>query len=232
MFDIIALDADDTLWHNEPLYTKTQEKFCQLLKPYHDLEWIQKRLNETEIRNLEIFGYGVKGFILSMIETAIELSEGRISGREIQEIINLGRQMLQAPIELIEHVKETIPRLSRLYPLMLITKGDLFDQETKIARSGLADCFKHVEIVSEKTTEVYRAILKKYRFDPKRFLMVGNSLKSDILPVLAIGGQAVFIKYPTTWAHEAVDETEVRRAGYFEIDHIGEIFELLENLQN
>jgi putative hydrolase of the HAD superfamily len=231
MFDIIALDADDTLWHNEPLYTQTQEKFCQLLKPYHDLEWIQKRLNETEIRNLEFFGYGVKGFILSMIETAIELSEGRISGREIQEIINLGRQMLRAPIELLDHVKETIPRLSRLYPLMLITKGDLFDQETKIARSALADYFKRVEIVSEKTADVYRAILEKYGYDPKRFLMVGNSLKSDILPVLAIGGQAVFIKYPTTWAHEAVDEEETRNANYFEIDHIGKIFEFLGDLQ-
>ncbi len=229
-FDIIAFDADDTLWHNEPLYNRTEEKFCELLKAYHSPEWIQRRLYETQIRNLEIFGYGIKGFTLSMIETAIELSESRVTGAEIQRIINFSREMLTAPIQLLENVEATIARLAQMYPLMLITKGDLFDQESKIARSGLADFFKHIEIVSDKTDAVYQQILEKHRIRPQRFLMIGNSLKSDILPVLAIGGQAVFIQYQTTWAHEAVDPQLLANAKYFSIAQIDGVLELLEKL--
>lgn len=230
MFDIIAFDADDTLWHNEPLYNRTEEKFCELLKSYHSSEWIQQRLYETQIRNLKLFGYGIKGFTLSMIETAIELTEGRITGSEIQHIINFSREMLTAPIQLFDNVEETISRLSQSYPLMLITKGDLFDQESKIARSGLADYFKYIEIVSDKNEAVYKTLLEKHNLSPQRFLMIGNSLKSDILPVLNLGGQAVFIQYETTWAHEAVDPQTLLNAKFFEISHIGDIFELLEKL--
>jgi putative hydrolase of the HAD superfamily len=227
-FDVIAFDADDTLWHNESLFTITQAKFKQLLAAYHSDEWIETKLNETERRNIEHFGYGIKGFTLSMIETAIELTEGRISGAEIQEIIGYARAMLEAPVELLDGVGQTISRLASDYQLMLITKGDLFDQESKIARSGLGDYFSRVEIVSEKNASVYRAIIAKHRFDPPRFLMVGNSIKSDILPVIAAGGRAVYVPYHMTWVHEQV--TDYDRASFLEIAHIGLLPGLLEEM--
>jgi putative hydrolase of the HAD superfamily len=218
--DLIAFDADDTLWHNEHLYLTTHDKFKQLLRQYHNEEWIDQRLNETEIRNLQHFGYGIKGFTLSMIETAIELSEGRISVNEIQTIIGFGKEMLQAPVELLDGVAETIPKLAAIYELMLITKGDLFDQETKIARSGLGDYFSRIEVVSEKDIDTYKRIIAKHGIAPQRFLMVGNSLKSDILPVIAMGGRAVFIPYKTTWIHERVAEEELGGKQYIELQHI------------
>jgi putative hydrolase of the HAD superfamily len=217
--DVVAFDADDTLWHNESLFTVTQAKFKRLLAAYHGDEWIEAKLNETERRNIEHFGYGVKGFTLSMIETAIELTEGRVTGAEIQEIIGYARAMLRAPVELLDGVAQTVSRLAGEYQLMLITKGDLFDQESKIARSGLGDYFSHVEIVSEKNASVYRAIIAKYRLDPRRFLMVGNSIKSDILPVIEAGARAVYVPYQVTWVHERV--TDYDRASFVEIAHIG-----------
>ncbi|MEN3332410.1 MAG: putative hydrolase of the superfamily [Blastocatellia bacterium] len=226
--DVIAFDADDTLWHNESLYTVTQAKFKQLLAGYHSDEWIEAKLNETEMRNIEHFGYGIKGFTLSMIETAIELTEGRISGAEIQQIIGYARAMLRAPVELLDGVRETVSQLAGQYQLMLITKGDLFDQESKIARSGLGDYFSHVEIVSEKNVAVYRAIIAKHHLDPQRFLMVGNSIKSDILPVIDAGGRAVYVPYHTTWVHERV--TDYDAASFFEIAHMGLLPGLLEEM--
>jgi putative hydrolase of the HAD superfamily len=164
MLDMIAFDADDTLWHMESLFHLTHEKYAELLSPYHSADWIGKKLYETEMRNLKHFGYGVKGFTLSMIETAIELTEGRIKGDEIQKIVELGKQMLKAPVQLLEHVEDTIKTLSAIYPLMLLTKGDLFDQESKIARSGLSTYFKYIEIRTHKTKAVYRAVFKKIRY--------------------------------------------------------------------
>ena len=226
--DVIAFDADDTLWHNESLFTVTQSKFKQLLSAYHSDEWIEEKLNETERRNIEHFGYGIKGFTLSMIETAIELTEGRISGAEIGQIIGFAKAMRQAPVELLDGVEETISALAGQYTLMLITKGDLFDQESKIARSGLGDYFNHVEIVSEKNAGVYRAVMAKHGFDPRRFLMVGNSIKSDILPAVEAGAHAVYVPYHTTWVHERV--TEYDASGFFEIAHIGLLPALLEEM--
>jgi putative hydrolase of the HAD superfamily len=227
---VIAFDADDTLWHNEHLYLDTHEKFKQLLRRYHPDEWIEQRLNETEIRNLQHFGYGIKGFTLSMIETAIELSEGRITGAEIQAIIEFGKAMTQAPIELLEGARETIAQLAESYKLMLITKGDLFDQEGKIARSGLGDYFSRIEIVSEKNAETYQKIIAKHGIAPERFLMVGNSLKSDILPVLAIGGRAVFIPYRTTWIHERVSVSALEAKQYIELEQIRLLPQLLDEM--
>ncbi len=218
--DVIAFDADDTLWHNEHIYLNTHEKFKQLLRQYHHEEWIDQRLHETEIRNLQHFGYGIKGFTLSMIETAIELSEGRVSVNEIQAIIEFGKEMLQAPVELLDGAAETIAHLAESYELMLITKGDLFDQETKIARSGLGDYFSRIEVVSEKDVETYKRLTAKHGIAPPRFLMVGNSLKSDILPVIAMGGQAVYIPYRTTWIHERVADEELEAKEYKTIQHI------------
>jgi len=226
-FEIIAFDADDTLWHNERLYNLTQDKFAKMLSFYHSEKWINQRLFETEVKNLKIFGYGVKGFTLAMIETAIELTEGRVQGNEIKKIIELSKEMLRAPIDLLPGVAEAIAELSKSYPLMIITKGDLFDQETKIARSGLTRYFKHFEIVSEKDENIYREILKNYRIPPEKFLMVGNSMKSDILPVVALGGKAIFIPYESTWQHEAVQEDIFSQTDYHELASISELPEWL-----
>lgn len=231
MFDIIAFDADDTLWHNETLFTQAQEKFKQLLLDYHPASWIEQKLYETEMRNLAHFGYGIKGFTLSMIETAIELSDGRIPGSAIQEIIDDARAMLAAPVEVLEGVHETVHALSQEHTLMVITKGDLFDQETKIARSGLGDYFTHIEIVSAKTEGTYRHIFEKYEITPARFLMVGNSLKSDVIPVITCGAQAVYVPYQTTWAHEQVGERELWEQTHHEIAHIRQLPELVRQLE-
>jgi putative hydrolase of the HAD superfamily len=205
-FRVVALDADDTLWHNDPLFTAAQERFRALLGQYHDAEWIDARLYEAEKRNLRLFGYGVKGFTLSMIETAIELTEGRIAGSEVQEILDMGLEMLRAPIELLEGVREAVAELADRYFLMLLTKGDLLDQESKLARSGLGDHFSAIEIVSEKDSRTYAAIMGRHGIEPARFVMVGDSLRSDVLPVLEAGGAAVHIPYRTTWVHEQVSE--------------------------
>ena len=221
--EVIAFDADDTLWHTESLFVFTQQRFREMLAPYHDAAWIEKRLFETEVRNLELFGYGIKGFTLSMIETAIELSEGRIGGAEIQQIIDAGRAMLEAPVDLLPGVRRALFVLSRRYRLWLITKGDLFDQESKIARSRIADRFEYIEVVSEKTPEVYRQLLAARGVAPERFLMVGNSLRSDVLPVVEIGGWALHIPYHLTWEHEAVADERANRVGYGVLSEIAEL---------
>jgi putative hydrolase of the HAD superfamily len=220
MIDLIAFDADDTLWHNEMLYQGTQDKFKQLLSTQFSQETIDQALYETEMRNIPFFGYGIKSFTLSMIETAIELTGGRITALDIQKILNYAKDMLQAEIRPLEHVTETVAALSHGYSLMIITKGDLLDQQVKLARSGLANYFKYVEIVSDKTQEAYEAILRKYQISPERFIMVGNSLRSDILPVVALGGRAIYIPYHLTWVHETYVEINTGDAGYIELEDI------------
>ena len=229
-FDVIAFDGDDTLWHNETLYAGTQERFQRLLSRYSDPESVAQALYETEMRNLACFGYGIKSFTLSMIETAVGLTGGQIQGTEIQRIVDYAKEMRRAPLQLLEGVHEVVAALSSSHELMIITKGDLLDQETKVARSGLTDHFKHVEIVSEKTKATYKALLSKQNIAPERFLMVGNSLRSDILPVLAIGGQGVYIPYHITWAHEAVADPGKAGQGYWELEHIGLLPDLVDSL--
>lgn len=206
MFDVIAFDADDTLWHNESVFQATETQFAELLSAYHPPAWVRERLFATEMKNLEHFGYGVKGFTLSMIETAIELTEGKARGDEIQRIINWGHEMLRAPVELLDGVRETIEALSPHHRLMLLTKGDLFDQESKLARSGLGEHFSMVEIVSEKNVATYQRVITRSSVPPDRFLMIGNSLKSDVLPAIDAGAHAVHIPYAMTWAHEQVHD--------------------------
>ncbi|OAI43485.1 haloacid dehalogenase [Verrucomicrobia bacterium SCGC AG-212-E04] len=223
MYDLIAFDADDTLWHNERLYLAMERQFRELLSPYHSVEWIGERLNATEAKNLRHFGYGVKGFVLSMIETAIELTEGRITGVEIQSILSFGREMLRAPIELLDGVRETVEELARSRRLVLVTKGDLFDQENKLARSGLGHCFSAVEIVTEKTPMTYRTLLARHGVEAGRFLMIGNSLRSDILPVLEVGGMAIHIPYETTWVHDRVPDEELLGKDFVRLAGIREL---------
>lgn len=205
MFDVIAFDADDTLWHNESVFQATETQFADLLSAYHPPAWVRERLFATEMKNLQHFGYGVKGFILSMIETAIELTEGKARGDEIQRIINWGHEMLRAPVQLLDGVRDTIEVLSRQHRLMLLTKGDLFDQESKLARSGLGEHFLMVEIVSEKNVATYQRVITRSSVPPDRFLMIGNSLKSDVLPAIDAGAHAIHIPYAMTWAHERVE---------------------------
>jgi putative hydrolase of the HAD superfamily len=230
-FDVIAFDADDTLWHNERLYTTAQEKFARLLAVYHPAEWVNARLSQTESRNIEHFGYGIKSFALSMIETAVELTEGRICGADVQAIVDLAKEMLNAQVELLPYVAETIPALAERFHLMVISKGDLLDQETKIARSGLGDYFQAVEIVSEKDRLSYERLLRRHAIEPGCFLMVGNSPRSDILPVLELGGSAVFVPYETVWLHEAGALPPEGQPGYYAIEHMGQLPALLESLE-
>lgn len=205
MLRTLAFDADDTLWHNETYYAETQEAFRSLLRRYHDDAWIDARLHDTEMRNLSHYGYGIKGFTLSMIETALELTEDRLDGADIRQVVELGKAMLAKPVEPLPGVAEVLRELARTFNLLVITKGDLFDQETKLVKSGLGTHFSKVEIVSEKDEATYAAILERHKIPPASFVMVGNSVKSDILPVLALGGRAVHIPYHLTWAHELVE---------------------------
>ncbi len=229
MYDLIAFDADDTLWHNETLFQATEKEFATLLAGYHPAEWIQKRLFATEMKNLQHFGYGIKGFTLSMIETAVELTEGRISGAEIGKILQLGHQMLQAPVSLLDGVRETIESLAGDHRLMLLTKGDLFDQESKLARSGLGEYFSAVEIVSEKNARTYSTIMSRHKVSPQQFVMVGNSLKCDVLPALEAGAAAVHIPYITTWAHEHVEDALLAGKAFTRLENISGLMEFLRS---
>jgi putative hydrolase of the HAD superfamily len=204
---VVALDGDDTLWHNETMFTTSQDRFRDLLLRHVEMEGhvIDAALLATERRNLEVYGYGIKGFVLSMVETAIEVTGGRIPAGDIQAIMRFGRLMLEHPVELLDGAEEVIASLrAQDHEVWLLTKGDLFDQESKIARSGLTDRFDRIEIVSEKDEATYRRLLDRHGVTVEEFAMVGNSLRSDVLPVAAIGARAFHVPYHLTWAHEAV----------------------------
>src|SRR5512140_2019434 len=230
-FQLIGFDADDTLWHTERLYVNAQARLKSLLSRYVPEENMDGRLYETEMRNLEHFGYGIKALALSMIETAIELTDGRVSAADIQSIVDAAREMMDAEIDLIEHAPEAVAALAASHTLMLITKGDLRDQETKIARSGLAQHFSYVEIVSSKSSRVYRSILEKHNVRPSRFLMIGNALRSDILPVLEIGACAVYIPWQVTWARDDAEAPSASEPGFRQLEHIGRLPELVTALE-
>lgn len=205
--ELVGIDGDDTLWRNEDYFTVTQDRFAELLGPYlpSGID-VQHALETNERRNLEVFGYGAKGFTLSLIETAIELTDGRVPATAIHDLLEAGRWILTHPVELLDGVADAVAELIAAgRRLVIVTKGDLMHQEQKVAGSGLADLFDAVEIVSEKDETTYRRLLERAHVSPDRFLMVGNSVRSDVLPVLAIGGQAVHIPYHTTWAHEHAD---------------------------
>ena len=222
----IAFDADDTLWVNEPLFRINEEKFDNLLRKYISDTEITNKLYKTESKNLKHFGYGIKGFVISMIETAIDLTNGEIKGCDLKQIIDWGKQQIDHPVNLLDGVIDVLDYLKNDYQLMIITKGDLFDQESKIARSGLAEYFDIVEIVSEKNEEVYKSILNKHGIKASEFIMVGNSLKSDILPLLNINTYAIHIPFHTTWVHETVDDKELLGKQYTELNDIREIIDL------
>lgn len=204
---IIAFDADDTLWVNELYFREAEDKFCSLLEDYLPHHSVAKELFKTELQNIPLYGYGVKGFMLSMIETAMRVSNNTVPLAVIEKALQYGKDLLDKPIEILEGVQETLQALKRKYRLVVATKGDLLDQERKLKKSGLEHYFHHIEIMSEKDEAGYQKLIKHLDIQPDEFLMLGNSLKSDVLPVLAIGGHAIHIPYHITWAHEVVEHS-------------------------
>ncbi|HWO46193.1 MAG TPA: HAD family hydrolase [Methylomirabilota bacterium] len=226
----MGLDGDDTLWQNETRFQLTQTALRDLLRRHVPDADVDAHLAEVEMRNLRIYGYGVKAFTLSMIETAIQLTDRRIPAADLEVILGWGQKMLSAPTELLDGVEAALQDVSRRYELLLITMGDLFDQESKLARSGLAEVFKGVEILSEKNIDAYRSVLRRRHIEPAEFVMVGNSLRSDIAPVIALGARGVHIPYPLTWHHEQVPEDSMPREGWHRLGNIGELGALLDSL--
>ncbi|MBO0335263.1 HAD family hydrolase [Sneathiella sp. CAU 1612] len=226
---VIGFDADDTLWQNEYFFRMTEEKFAALLGDFADSDHITERLIEAERRNLEFYGYGIKGFTLSMIETAIEVTEDKVPASVLHDILRTGREMLRHPVETLPYVRETLMELHGRYRLVMITKGDLFDQERKLAQSGLGDLFDDVQIVSEKNRHTYQRIFSNAGRTPLESMMVGNSLKSDIIPAIEAGSVGVYVPHDLTWVHEHA-EAPVDNARFHSIDHLGELPELLAKL--
>ena len=223
---VIGFDADDTLWVNEPYYREAEEEFVQLVSSYGVNGNIAGALFETEISNLRLYGYGIEACMLSLVECAIELTDGGVSSKDINRIIGLGKSMLERPIELLDDVKLVLKELAPHYRLIVATKGDLLDQERKMRRSGIADYFHHIEVMSDKREEQYVQLLKHLEIAPEAFLMIGNSLKSDIIPPLELGAWGVYVPYHTTWAHEEVDE-EPEANRYFQVEKLHEILDLI-----
>jgi putative hydrolase of the HAD superfamily len=226
----IGFDADDTLWHNERIYRLTETRFAALLGEHAPAEDVSRRLLEAEKRNLGHYGFGIKGFTLSMIETALEVTDGRVSSSAIREIIDSGREMLRHPVEVLPQVRETLERLAGRYRLVMITKGDLFDQERKLAASGLGELFNAVEIVSDKNADTYRRIFARHGDGPARAMMIGNSVKSDILPAIEAGSWGVHVPYEITWAMEHA-EAPVEHPRFRRVGQLGELAELIANLR-
>lgn len=225
----IGFDADDTLWQNEQFFRLTQERFASLLGEHAEPQHIGQRLLEAEKRNLALYGYGIKGFTLSMIETALEVTEGRAPASVVQEILGFGREMLAHPVETLPHARATLEKLAGAYTIVLISKGDLFDQERKLAQSGLGELFDAVEIVSEKSAATYEKIFARHGDGPGRSMMVGNSLRSDVLPALAAGSWGVFVPHALTWALEHAEEPAAA-ARFRRLDHLGELAGLIEEI--
>ena len=208
---IIAFDADDTLFVNEPYFQEVEQKFCDLMSDYLSKQGLSQELFKTEIGNLDLYGYGIKGYILSMIEAAMKISNNTISIEIIEKIIALGKELIQKPIELLDGVEQTLKSLHGKYKLIVATKGDLKDQQSKLHRSGLGSYFHHIEVMADKQEINYTKLLTRLEIEPHEFLMIGNSLKSDVLPVLAIGGFAVHIPFHTTWEHEKISHQVVHK---------------------
>lgn len=223
----IGFDADDTLWQNERFFRLTEQRFAQLLGDHAEPDHLSERLLEAERRNLSHYGFGIKGFTLSMIETAIEVTEGRVPASIIEQILAAGREMLSHPVETLPGARETLERIAGTHRILLITKGDLFDQERKLAQSGLGELFDGVEIVSDKRRATYEHIFSRHGDGPERSMMVGNSLKSDVMPAIEAGGWGVHVPHELTWALEHV-EAPADHPRFLEIEHLGELAAIVE----
>ena len=228
--EVIGFDADDTLWINETYYLETENEFCRLLAEYRDSsQEISAELYKTETANMRLYGYGIKAFTLSLVETALRISNNKVPQAVISKIINLGKEQLDKPLVLLDDVKNVLDHLSRDYRLIVVTKGDLLDQERKLRNSSLESYFHHIEIMSDKKESDYRKLLKHLDIEPGQFMMVGNSLRSDIIPVLAIGGYAVYVPFHTTWEHEEADEKSITSPRFRKIEKISQVAGVIDN---
>ena len=228
---VIGFDADDTLWVNEPYYREVEEAFEYLMKPYDTGRDIKAELFRTEMNNLDLYGYGIKSFMLSLVQCAIQVTKGKVTARTIEEILFLGRKMLNRPIELLDDVKPVIEKLSERYRLIVATKGDLLDQEKKMKKSSIASYFHHIEIMSDKTEQNYIQLLRHLEIDPCEFVMIGNSMKSDIIPPLNLGSYAIHVPYHTTWQHEHVETDPVNKR-FFRVHRLIEVMEIISVFPN
>ncbi|WP_298763593.1 HAD family hydrolase [uncultured Polaribacter sp.] len=223
---VIAFDADDTLWVNETYFREAEEEFAVLLSKYETKNKIDQELFKTEIKNLSIYGYGIKGFVLSMVECALEISNYNLPQTTINKILNIGKAMLAKPIVLLDGVEEVLQKLQGKYKLIVATKGDLLDQEKKLEKSNLLKYFHHIEVMSNKKAKDYQKLIGHLDIKPNQFLMIGNSLKSDVLPLLEIGATAIHIPFHTTWIHEKVSKQELDHADYVTLTNIKEVLAL------
>ena len=225
---VIAFDADDTLWVNEPYFRKAEDQFCSLMENYLPHHSSHKELFAIEIKNLPLYGYGIKAFTLSMIEAAMSISNKTVGLSAIEKMMDIGREMLKAPVELIDGVEDVLQALHGKYRLVMATKGDLLDQERKLEKSGLADYFHHIEIMSEKKIPNYKKLIQHLDIHPNEFLMIGNSIKSDVLPVLELGGYAFHVPFHTTWAYEQVEAT-IENERFRGLKQVQEVLDFLIN---
>ncbi|RDY58358.1 HAD family hydrolase [Flagellimonas nanhaiensis] len=226
---VVGFDADDTLWVNETYFRETEELFADLLEEYETKNKVDQELFKMEMKNLDIYGYGIKGFMLSMIESALDLSNNKIPQETISKILDLGKRMISHPVELLDGVEEVLSKLADKYRLIVLTKGDLLDQERKLEKSGLSKYFHHVEVLSDKKESNYSNLLEHLNIDVNEFLMIGNSLKSDVLPILNIGAKAVHVPFHTTWVHEMVSKEEEQVNNHLKLNSLKDILKYLDN---
>lgn len=224
---VIGFDADDTLWVNETYFREAEVEFCKLLSSFETFNKIDHELSIKHMEHLSIYGYGIKGFMLSMVEVALELSNNTVSNQTINKILDIGKEMLSKPVELLDDVEFVLQELSKKYKLIVATKGDLLDQERKLEKSGLLDYFHHIEVLSDKKEANYSKLLNHLDINPSEFLMIGNSLKSDILPLVNIKSNAIHIPFHTTWVHEQVKASETNGKVYKTITKLKELTNLL-----
>ncbi|WP_158976376.1 HAD family hydrolase [Cellulophaga sp. L1A9] len=224
---VIGFDADDTLWVNETYFREAEEKFASLLEGYETKNTIDQDLFKMEIKNLELYGYGIKGFVLSMVESALELSNNKVSHETLHKILDIGKEMISHPVELLPGVEEVLKQLSKKYRLIVLTKGDLLDQERKLERSNLSEYFHHVEVLSDKKESNYQHLLDHLEIDVHEFLMIGNSLKSDVLPLITLGAKAIHVPFHTTWQHEQVEDHETNGKEYQTISGLKDLLKLV-----
>lgn len=223
MIKVIGFDADDTLWVNEPYYRETEEKFCELLQEYAPAQEINQQLYTVEMANMELYGYGTKAFMLSLIETAIKISESKISSNDIARIIEIGKAQIALKNSLLPGVTEVIEKLAPNFRLIVATKGDLLDQERKLKNSGIAGFFHHIEIMTDKKTENYQKLLNHLDIAAHEFLMIGNSVKSDVIPVVNLGGYAIHVPFHITWEHEKVSDDQIPNGRFISVSSILEV---------
>jgi putative hydrolase of the HAD superfamily len=224
---IIGFDADDTLWVNEDYYRETEHRYAGLLKEYGDEKYIMDELFQTEMGNLELYGYGIKPFVISMLENAIRISQAKVSANIVQKILDMGREMLNKPVELLPGVKEVLSELQGKFRMIVATKGDLLDQERKLRKSSLSSYFHHIEVMSDKTKSAYKELLRHLEIEPRHFVMIGNSLRSDILPPYELGCYAIHVPYATTWQHEMDVEGIEENDRFRKLDSLSQILDII-----